>query len=67
VPLLPGQDAAYAQYAEGLTRETTWPGKRGVEIQKTWSTYVARIWANDLTAEDGTKRAKADILPLLKA
>jgi multiple sugar transport system substrate-binding protein len=67
VPLLPGQDVAYTQFGEGLTRESTWPGKRGVEIQKTWSTYVARIWANDLTAEEGTKRAKADILPLLKA
>jgi multiple sugar transport system substrate-binding protein len=64
-PVLPGQDAAYTQFAEGLTRETPWPGKRGAEIQKVWGDYVTRIWSNDISAEEGTRRAKADIIPML--
>lgn len=67
VPQLPGQDAAYTQLNEGLTRETAWPGKRGAEVQKVWGTYVSRIWSNDIAADVGTRQAKADIMPLLSA
>jgi multiple sugar transport system substrate-binding protein len=63
--VLPGQEAAYTQLQEGLTRETPWPGARGAEIQKVWGDYVARIWSNDIGAEEGCKQAKAEIAPLL--
>ena len=64
-PVLPGQEVAYTQLKEGLTRETSWPGPRGGEIQKIWGTYVERIWANDIGAEEGTKEAKAEIEAML--
>ena len=65
VEVLPGQEAAYTQLEEGLTRETAWPGPRGAEIQKVWGTYVERIWANDISAEEGCTQAKEEIEPLL--
>jgi len=64
-PVLPGQDSAYTQLAEGLTRESPWPGSRAAEVQKVWGTYVERIWAGDISAEDGCKQAKQQVLPLL--
>ncbi|MCC6867898.1 MAG: extracellular solute-binding protein [Burkholderiales bacterium] len=64
-PMLPGQDAAYIQLREGLTRESAWPGSRAAEIQKVWGTYVERIWANDISAEEGTRQAKQQVMPLL--
>ena len=65
VPMLPGQDAAYTQLKDGLTRESPWPGSRGAEIQKVWGTYVSRIWAGDIGAEEGCKQAKQQVQPLL--
>ena len=64
-PILPGQEAAYVQLRDGLTRESPWPGSRGAEIQKIWGTYVSRIWAGDISAEEGCKQAKQDVAPLL--
>ncbi len=64
-PVLPGQEAAYIQLREGLTRESPWPGSRAAEIQKVWGTYVTRIWAGDISAEEGTRQAKQQVLPLL--
>lgn len=65
LPIVPGQEAAYTQLDEGLSAESAWPGPRGGEIQKTWGTYVERIWANDISAEEGCKNAVKDIKPLL--
>ena len=65
IPLVPGQEAAYTQYNEGLTRETAWPGKRGGEAQRVWATYVQRIFANDLPVDDGLKQAKAEMQSLI--
>ncbi|MEJ7838790.1 MAG: extracellular solute-binding protein [Thermomicrobiales bacterium] len=53
IPVLPGQEAAYTQLEEGLTSETRWPGARASEAQATWGTFVERIWANDVTVEEG--------------
>jgi len=63
-PVLPGQESAYIQLREGLTRESPWPGARAAEIQKIWGTYVARIWAGDISAEEGCKQAKQQVEPL---
>jgi multiple sugar transport system substrate-binding protein len=61
VPTLPGQEAAYTQFNEGLTRETAWPGRRGAEASRVWDGYVQRIWSNDLGVEDGLKQAKTEL------
>lgn len=58
---LPGQDPAYAQFDAGLIRETNWPGPRGTEAGGTWDVYVQRMWANDISVEEGTSAALAEI------
>lgn len=65
IPQLPGQEAAYLQLSEGLTRETAWPGSRGAEMQKLWEDYVNRIWTGDISAEDGVKEAKEELSTLI--
>ncbi len=65
IPVLPGQEAAYTELNEGITRETPWPGARGAEASKVWRTFVERIWSNDMSADEGCKQAKAEIEPLL--
>ncbi|MGH2530793.1 MAG: extracellular solute-binding protein [Thermomicrobiales bacterium] len=65
VEILPGQEPAYLQLDEGLTRETAWPGARAAEVQQIWGTYVSRIWANDISAEEGCNQAVSEIEPLL--
>lgn len=64
VPTLPGQESAYTQFNEGLTRETAWPGRRGAEASRVWDGYVQRIWSNDVGVEDGLKQAKAELQTL---
>lgn len=64
-PVLKGQESAYVQLKEGLTRESPWPGSRAAEIQKIWGTYVQRIWAGDIGAEAGCREAKQQVMPLL--
>jgi multiple sugar transport system substrate-binding protein len=58
---LPGQEPAYEQFENGLELETNWPSSRGLEAQSTWGTYVERIWANDISVEDGVTEALAEI------
>jgi multiple sugar transport system substrate-binding protein len=61
IPILPGQEAAYTQLEEGLTSETRWPGARASEAQAAWGTYVERIWANDVTVEEGLGMAIEEV------
>jgi multiple sugar transport system substrate-binding protein len=65
VPLLPGQEAAYEQLNEGITRETAWPGSRGAEMQRVWEDYCNRIFGGDISVEDGVKEAKQEMSDLL--
>lgn len=58
---LPGQEPAYAQFDAGLIRETNWPGARGVEAGNAWDQYVQRMWANDISVDEGTSEALAEI------
>ncbi|HET9661805.1 MAG TPA: extracellular solute-binding protein [Thermomicrobiales bacterium] len=58
---LPGQEPAYAQFDAGLIRETNWPGARGSEAGNAWDQYVQRMWANDISVEEGTTEALAEI------
>ena len=57
LPILEGQEPAYIQLEEGLTRETAWPGARGGELQAIWGDYVSRMWANDISVEEGSTSA----------
>ncbi len=61
---LPGQDPAYAQFDTGLILETNWPSSRGLEAQDVWDTYCERMWANDISVEEGTEQALAEILEI---
>lgn len=61
LPRLPGQDPAYAQFDTGLILETNWPSSRGLEAQDVWDTFVERMWANDISVEEGTSEALAEI------
>lgn len=67
IPRLEGQDAAYVQLEEGLTRETAWPTARGGELKVVWDGYVERIWANDLGAEEGCAAAVEEINAIIEA
>jgi ABC-type glycerol-3-phosphate transport system substrate-binding protein len=62
---LEGQEPAYAQFEEGLIRETNWPGPRGVEAGSTWDTYVERMWANDISVEEGVTQALEEIQAII--
>lgn len=68
LPVLPGQEASYTQLTEGqgATRETNWPGSRGAELQKIWENYITRVLQGDLSAEQGAKDAKAELLRVIK-
>jgi multiple sugar transport system substrate-binding protein len=61
---LPGQDPAYAQFDAGLILETNWPSARGLEAQDVWDTYCERMWANDISVEEGTEQALQEILSI---
>lgn len=67
IPMLEGQEPAYTQLEEGLTRETAWPTARGGELQAIWGDYVARIWANDISAEEGCRAAAEEIKSVIEA
>ena len=64
---LPGQEPAYAQFETGLIRETNWPSARGVEAGSTWDGYCERMWANDISVEEGVTRALEEINAIIGA
>jgi multiple sugar transport system substrate-binding protein len=67
LPTLDGQEAAYTQLEEGLTRESAWPTGRGLELQEIWGGFVERIWANDIDAEEGCNQAVDDINDVIES
>ncbi len=64
---LPGQEPAYAQFDQGLVRETNWPSARGVEAGSTWDVYCERMWANDISVEEGVNKALEEINAIIGA
>ena len=64
---LPGQEPAYAQFDQGRVRETNWPSARGVEAGSTWDVYCERIWANDISVEEGVTKALEEINAIIGA
>lgn len=65
LPIVEGQEAAYTQYEEGLTSETQWPSDRGAEASGVWDVYCERIWANDISVEEGTNAAVEEVSMIL--
>lgn len=65
MPVLEGQEAAYTQLEEGVTRETPWPTERGGELANIWGQMVSRIWMNDVSAQDGCTEVAAELNSLV--
>lgn len=63
--IIPGQEPAYQQFSEGLERETNWPGGRGLEIQTIWATYCERMFAGDISVEEGVTKANEEMTALV--
>lgn len=65
VAALPGQEAAYEQLTEGITRETAWPGARGAEMQNVWQDMCDQMFSGNISVADGTKQAKQEMSDLM--
>ncbi len=58
---------AAAQLGDGLTAETIWPGKRGLEGQDVWRKWVSRMLLKEATVADGIKGAHDELAALVAA
>lgn len=58
---------AAAQLVDGLTAETIWPGKRGLEGQDVWRKWVSRMLLKEVTPADGVKGAHQELAGLIAA
>ncbi|MDE1994025.1 MAG: extracellular solute-binding protein, partial [Rhizobiaceae bacterium] len=58
---------AAAQLGDGLTAETIWPGKRGLEGQAVWRKWVSRMLLKETTVADGLKGAHDELAVLVSA
>ena len=67
IPHKPLQDAAYAQLKEGLTPETIWPGKRGLEGQSIWREWVSRVLQGAETPESAMAQAQKELTNIISA
>lgn len=64
VDVLPGQEAAYSQLADGLTTETIWPGPKGLEALKVYNDWIQK-WIGGTPVDDSVKQAKSEVAALL--
>ncbi|KGD85980.1 MULTISPECIES: extracellular solute-binding protein [Rhizobium/Agrobacterium group] len=58
---------AAGQLADGLTAETIWPGKRGLEGQAIWRKWVSRMLLKEVSVADGMKSAHQELDALVSA
>ncbi len=65
MPVVPGQEPSYTHLEEGITPETPWPTARGGEYAAMWAEMVARIWTNDISAEEGCTQIAAELNDLV--
>ncbi|WP_395710966.1 extracellular solute-binding protein [Reyranella sp.] len=65
LPIPSGQEAAYAQLADGLTPETVWPGPRGLEALKVYVDWISRMVNGSASVPDGLKNSKDAVAKLL--
>ena len=64
---LEGQDPAYEQFEQGLVRETNWPSSRGLEVGTTWGTYCERMFANDISVDEGVEQAHDEMMAIVES
>ena len=55
------------QFADGLTAETIWPGKRGLEGQAIWRKWVSRMLLKEVGVAEGMKAAHKELDTLIAA
>jgi multiple sugar transport system substrate-binding protein len=55
------------QLVDGLTAETIWPGKRGLEGQTIWRKWVSRMLLKETTVADGMSGAHQELAALIAA
>ncbi|MDQ8731104.1 extracellular solute-binding protein [Bradyrhizobium sp. LHD-71] len=58
---------AAEQLADGLTAETIWPGKRGLEGQAIWRKWVSRMLLKEVGIAEGMKAADQELHTLISA
>ncbi|MEZ2128146.1 MULTISPECIES: extracellular solute-binding protein [unclassified Sinorhizobium] len=58
---------AAGQLTDGLTAETIWPGKRGLEGQAVWRKWVSRMLVKEVTVAEGMKGAREELAALVSA
>ncbi|NPD17410.1 extracellular solute-binding protein [Xinfangfangia sp. D13-10-4-6] len=56
---------AEAQLQDGLSAETIWPGKRGLEGQGIWRNWVTRMLTKEVSVAEGLKQASAELALVL--
>jgi len=61
----PGNEAAHAQLAGGLTSETIWPGPRGLEALQAHIEWVSRIVNGAVTVSDGLRGSRQAVERLI--
>ena len=57
---------AAAQLHDGLTAETIWPGKRGLEGQNIWRKWVSRMLTKETDIKTGLQSAHDELAVVLK-
>jgi multiple sugar transport system substrate-binding protein len=68
IPLLNGfMKPAADQLADGLTAETIWPGRRGLEGQAIWRKWVSRMLLKETDVAEGMKAAQRELDTLIAA
>jgi multiple sugar transport system substrate-binding protein len=64
VPQIEGQAPAYAQFPN-LVGWTSWPGSRGLEVDKRVLNWRDRILFGEVAVKEGLDRAVAEVAPLM--
>jgi multiple sugar transport system substrate-binding protein len=67
LPLPPGNEAAHAQLAEGLTSETIWPGPRGLEALTAHIDWITRIVNGSVSVAEGLRGSRRAVEALIAA
>jgi len=63
----PGNEAAHAQLAGGLTSETIWPGARGLEALQAHIEWISRIVNGAVTVPEGLRGSRQAVERLIAA
>ncbi|MFQ3623682.1 MAG: hypothetical protein SNJ73_09070, partial [Acetobacteraceae bacterium] len=67
IPIPPGNEAAHAQLAGGLTSETIWPGPRGLEALTVHIDWITRIVNGAVGVAEGLRASRRAVEALIAA